>query len=45
VEKEVAIAERTTVILVVNGIGIRMPATVKYSNGPSTIPMSCASGL
>jgi hypothetical protein len=35
----------TTVILVVNGIGMRLPAPGKYSKGPSTIPMVGARGV
>jgi hypothetical protein len=33
------------VILVVNGSGSLIPATVKYSNEPSMMPMSGATGL
>jgi hypothetical protein len=36
---------RTTVIRVVKGSGNLTPLTVKYSNGPSTIPMSGPIGL
>jgi hypothetical protein len=36
---------RTTVIRVVNGNGSLTPAVVKYSKGPSTIPMFRATGL
>jgi hypothetical protein len=44
-EEKVAVREAHTVIRVVNGSGNFIPATVKYSKGPSTMPISGATGL
>src|SRR5262249_62390575 len=43
--KRSSFERRTTVIRVVKGSGNLKPPTVKYSNGPSTIPMSGAIGF
>src|SRR5262249_17508848 len=43
--KRSPLLSRTTVIRVVNGSGSLIPATVKYSNGPSTTPIPAATDL
>src|SRR5262245_1187641 len=43
--KRSLLLSRTTVIWVVNGRGSIIPATVKYSSGPSTMPIPAATDL